>query len=74
MILIDKEKLVEALKTRRYSRSSIKLIDEQPTIEAIPIKWIKKWAEDTFDIESQYDVYPLIKLMLSHWEKENEID
>lgn len=47
-------------------------VDNQPTVEAIPIEWIKKWVKKTFDIESQYEVYPLIELMLLHWEKENE--
>ena len=82
MRLIDADKLVEICRKgwKLFGRENEKLkhwVDEydirsQPTVNAIPIEWIKKWVEKTFDVESQYEVYPLIELMLLHWEKENE--
>ena len=43
MKLIDKEKLLADLKTRRYSKRSLELIESQPEIKAIPVKWIEDY-------------------------------
>ena len=42
MKLIDKDKLLEDLKQKRYSKQSLELIRSQPEVKAIPIKWIIK--------------------------------
>ena len=39
---------------------------------AIPIEWIERWWRDSFDLESQFDVAPILELMIRDWEKENE--
>ena len=41
MILIDKEKFIEEARKRKYSAASIKLIEEQPEVKAIPVEWIR---------------------------------
>ena len=40
MKLIDKEKLLEDLKQKRYSKQSLELIENQPEVAAIPIYWL----------------------------------
>lgn len=40
MILIDKEKLIEEVKKRKYSAASIKLIEEQPEVVALPLDYV----------------------------------
>ncbi len=43
MILIDKERFIEEVRKRKYSAASIKLIEEQPEVKAIPLNWILDW-------------------------------
>ena len=44
-------------------------LDMQPTVEAIPIEWVKKFRNQ-FDTTDDY--YNVIDYMLRLWEKENE--
>lgn len=70
MKLIDKEKLLEDLKQKRYSKRSLELIESQPEVKAIPIEWIKKYLDiHTFGCG---DFYYMTYEMLADWEKENE--
>ena len=47
-------------------------INEAPTVEAIPVEWIKKYYTD---ITSPYtDTRIQFEEMIRKWEKENEID
>ncbi len=62
MILIDKEKFIEEVMKRKYSAASIKLIEEQPEVKAIPVNWIKE----------NYAYYGFLKELIEHWEKEND--
>lgn len=58
------------------------VINKLPTVEAIPIKWIKKWVEnsgnepvdDFTDVDAYCDGYQknVIECLLNSWEKENE--
>lgn len=77
MILIDKEKLISDVVERRYSQASMRLIREQPEVEAIPIEWIKQWSEKFYKVINgiRYymgDGYDSVWDMLEDWEKENE--
>ena len=51
-------------------------IESEPTVEAIPIEWIKKEIETYFreDSMDDYEYYytDTLKLMLERWEKEND--
>lgn len=57
-------------------------IEKLPTVEAIPIEWLKKWAEnggdepvdDFTDVDAYCDGYQknVIECLLRAWEKENE--
>lgn len=67
MILIDKEKLIADVVERRYSQASMKLIREQPEIEAIPIEWIQDYLDTRFLPIGQIDS---ISKMVSEWVKE----
>ena len=49
---------------------SRKDIDNAPTVEAIPIEWIKTWIETKYNAVYNNNVWD----MLEDWEKENEID
>ncbi len=68
MILIDKEKFIEEVRKRKYSAASIKLIEEQPEVKAIPVEWIEKyiWSADTHEEKET------LRKMYISWEKENE--
>ena len=78
MILIDKEKFIEEVRKRKYSAASIRLINEQPEVKAIPVEWIEEWQNRH---EWEYDSYftmrdgkpkYAIECMIEDWEKENE--
>lgn len=65
MILIDKNKLIREVREKSFSKNSIKMIMGQPTVEAIPIEWIKNYANEHMSY--------IIHKMVENWEKENEI-
>ena len=70
MILIDKEKFIEEVRKRKYSAASIKLIEDQPTVEAIPIEWIRNYVSHWVS-----EIYKNFVLnMIKTWEKENARD
>ena len=72
--LIDKMQLVDAVLKKRYSQASINLILNQPEIEAIPIEWIKQYANRGSDFFLYAEEEPaVIREMLEEWEKENEV-
>ena len=70
MRLIDADKLVvdARLGENEIPYVSKAQIDEAPTVEAIPIEWIKRWAMKS---ENTYNREQIIE-MLNDWEKENE--
>ena len=80
MRLIDAEKLendiVENITVKVVSRM-LAITQGQPTVEAIPIEWIKKWCNEEHNRKSLEERllkrYGVIT-MLEDWEKENEID
>lgn len=79
MKLIDKEKLLEDLKQKRYSKQSLELIERQPVIDAIPIEFMRKWQEGFMKeingtIYYMGDGYDTAEDLLEAWVKENEID
>lgn len=45
-------------------------IDKLPTVQAIPIEWIRQWCNKSENTYSKADVIE----MLNDWEKENEAD
>ena len=65
MKLIDVEKLLADLKTRRYSKRSLELIESQPEIKAIPSDWLNEKAV-------LHGVSFTMRLLIDDWEKENE--
>ena len=79
MKLIDKEKLLKDLKSKRYSKQSLELIESQPEIKAIPIAFMRKWQEGFMKeingtLYYMGDGYDTAEDLLEAWEKENEID
>ena len=67
MKLIDKEALLLALRKKRYSKQSLDLIESQPVVDAIPVKWLE-------DNAIKWGVSFTMRRLLEAWEKENEID
>ena len=54
-------------------------IQAQPTVEAIPIEWIKNWCVKNYPTYPRIITEQLLKKtetwrMIEDWEKENEID
>ena len=69
MILIDKYELLKEVAKRKYSAASMRLINEQPEVKAIPIDWILHQAIETDEQGSFTTAY----LMLTEkWRNENE--
>lgn len=75
MRLIDADRLLnpgytdmfdEPIKMDMFSRYAI---EKEPTVEAIPIEWIKKWEEENWELECNYG----IDEMIDDWREENEI-
>ena len=74
MILIDKEKLLEDLKSKRYSKRSLELIENQPEVKAIPVKWIEDYIAGYIPGNNPSGE---VEYMLEDWkeyEKGNEIN
>lgn len=53
----------------RTIRDCESAVEEQPTVNAIPIKWIKEWVERD---ENYWDYQYLTDVLLKDWEKEND--
>lgn len=72
MRIIDADKLTEELwqdiidqRKRRISE----VIQEQPTVEAIPIEWIKEWINRPFLYQEIAE--GTIEMMLEDWREES---
>ena len=64
--LIDAEKLEEALVGRLpYQYITERVVKSMPTIEAIPIEWLLRWAEDRYFLMTTSDGHYLGKLYYS---------
>ena len=74
MKLIDKEKLLEDLKQKRYSKQSLELIERQPDIDAIPADWIRNHLTKLIigpDRKFSSSDAPIVYTILSDWKEEN---
>ena len=67
MRLIDADKLKQELKVNGLGYQYY-MLDNAPTVKAIPIEWLEMQL-DVFG-DGFYD----LRLVIEHWEKENEID
>lgn len=87
MRLIDADKLHYIRKWFEDSGKSevvvfAKEIDKAPTVKAISVEWIEKYAKRFIELENRNyfayrgfsDIGEAILNMLENWEKENEID
>ena len=70
MKLIDKEKLLEDLKSKRYSKQSLELIQSQPEVKAIPLTFISKYSR----MDLRYNDYWAIIRLVEEYNKEYEKD
>lgn len=71
-MLIEKEKLLQDLKRKRYSKQSIELIESQPVVDAIPVAWLKKNYLGDLRIAGCQPVSRTVKKIIEFWEEENE--
>ena len=55
----------------RTIRDCESAVEEQPTVKAIPIEWIKKWNQKN---ENFFLYMGLARKLIEDWEKENEAD
>ena len=72
MKLIDKEKLLEDLKSKRYSKQSLELIQSQPEVKAIPNHWLIDHYLHGFSRAGCQTRYMTVKEILEEWERVNE--
>ena len=74
MKLIDRDKLKEELEVNNLGYQYY-MLDNAPTVEAIPIEWIRKWYRRALDNSGfMGDETISVGDLLADWEKENEID
>ena len=51
----------------------LKIMNELPTVDVIPIEWIVGWlTKQTIPATHTCDYYDAVEMMLDDWEKENE--
>lgn len=60
----------------RTIRDCESAVEEQPTVKAIPVEWIKQWCNEhnRKSLEERLLKRYGVITMLEDWEKENEID
>lgn len=73
MKLIDKNKLIDAVTERHYSHASMRLIREQPEVEAIPIEYLKKQVDIYLDLGLD-TIAKELNYLIFEWGKENDGD
>lgn len=83
MRLIDADKLIYSEYTNMFDEQIVfdtvtkARVDSMPTIEAIPIEWIKKEIGCSMEVvrdgDYDYTYASCILQLLERWEKENEI-
>ena len=71
MKLIDKEKLLEDLKQKRYSKQSLELIENQPEIRAIPVYWLIDQYLNGSCVAGCVPRYDTIKEAINLWYEAN---
>ena len=72
MNLMDKDKFLEALQTKKYSPSSIRFVEAQPVVDAIPRKWMEQYVKEKFTLDDWYE--PFVNGfadMLDEWDEKN---
>lgn len=70
--LIEKQAVIEAVGLNTWAGSRI---SQLPTVEAIPVEWIKKYIDSTLDGDNSQMIgfkAAIIKEMVEEWERENE--
>lgn len=68
-IIITRQEYVGALTLKERLR---RLLESQPTVEAIPIEWIRKWYRRALDNSGfMGDETISVGDLLADWEKEN---
>jgi hypothetical protein len=72
MRLIDKDKLINEVSRRNYSQASMRLLREQPEVEAIPIEWIKKKSLE-FLTNRNFRYATDFQEVIDMWKVENNI-
>lgn len=78
---IDRNRLLDEIEKKKYSRSSRTLIMNQPAADVIPVEWLHKWWEkETITYSAGYDGWYEVEgfmfryeAMIEAWRKENEI-
>lgn len=71
MTLIDKDKFIQDVISRKYSQASMRLIREQPEVKAITIEWIKDKMDKLENI-GRLEFCEYLDELLVDWEEENE--
>lgn len=59
---------------KEVSKEALFLIETEPTVEAIPVKWIKEWCntQNGKSLEERLLKRYGVLTLLEDWEKENE--
>ena len=70
MRLVDADALREAAETCRETTGDFQaLIDAAPTIDAIPVEWLREWQDEVGTIN---EWWPIIERIITVWREEQE--
>lgn len=65
-------KTVNGITAITVLKQTITDIENQPTVEAIPIEWIEKWQGKQYCLQDEGKAKNTVIEMLEDWRKENE--
>lgn len=72
MKLIDKDVLIWNMRGKKYSKSSMALIESQPEVEAIPVTWLLDQYLNGLQRAGCAPRSETIKELIMNWRKEND--
>lgn len=72
--VIDGNYLYERFKSNGLKDEWVyRFIEEEPTVDAIPVKWIENWVKETYPITEDWKDYMVsFGELIEAWEAENE--
>ena len=73
MRLIDAEKVVHEYYKNPSYQQLCKVLNEAPTVKAIPIEWIEEWYKThVYYLKEEKPIIYAYEQMIMDWEKEHE--
>ena len=74
LVNVEDLKVLVAVESKgeiRYGKLVTDLFEDIPTVNAIPVEWLRKWNIDNYPYTALL-MSEIIPKMIADWEKENE--